>query len=71
MKNKYKKEVVLHYDEIIEIIKTEVARTAEKFFGLGWKTSISENIVCINEELLIIPKEGLYFTVADELIAEN
>jgi hypothetical protein len=63
-----KREVILHYDEIILILKTEVSKTAGSFLGLSYKHESPQNINFLNETSLIMPQEGLSFTVVENPI---
>ena len=61
MKNK-KTEVVLHYEEILKLLKKEVADKAGKFLGLTYKQEDESNIICVDEHQIIIPTEGIRFS---------
>lgn len=67
-KIKPRKEVVLHYEEILKLLKKHVADKAGSFLGLTYKQEDVENIICLDEYALIIPSEGIHFTIVESPI---
>jgi len=65
MEKKKTTEVVLHYDEILKILKKEVAEKAHEFLGLTYKQRNEMNVVCLDQAQIIIPQEGIRFTAVE------
>lgn len=65
--NSIRREVVIHREEILDMLKNAVADKAGEFLGLSdWKLRDNlENVICLDEHQLIIPTEGLHFTSVD------
>lgn len=60
-----KREVVLQYDDVMKLLKSHVADKAASFLGLTWKQEDPENIICLDACSIILPQEGLHFTIVD------
>ncbi len=65
--NSIRREVVIHREEILDMLKSAVADKAGDFLGLNdWKMQDNpDNVFCLDEHQLIIPTEGLHFTSVD------
>ncbi len=58
-------EGVLHHEEIIRILKKEIASRAGKFLGLTTKQEHEDNIICLDEHQIIIPTKGIRFSAVE------